>query len=246
MVSPSIVSRHLESARSPLLASIASFWTRGAFVARAGYAFGALLLTSGLLHALILLATGGSWSGPVSLRKAVTFGVAFGLTLITIGWVTTFVRLRQRTRAVLLSIFAVACALEVFLISLQAWRHHPSHFNIATPFDALVTRALAIGGVLLVVLITSFTIASFRANSVVPISMMVAVRTGFTALLASQLVGAAMIARGMTLVARGNAHAAYATGGWLRPTHAALMHGFSCCQSSPGSSRLRTGQSQGA
>jgi hypothetical protein len=85
---------------------------------------------------------------------------------------------------------------------------------------------LAIGGFLLVVLITTFTIASFRANAVVPVSMMVAIRAGFAALFASQLIGALMIARGMTLVIRGNAHAAYATGGMLKPTHAVLMHGI--------------------
>jgi hypothetical protein len=35
-----------------------------------------------------------------------------------------------------------------------------------------------------------------------------------------------MIATGVRLVFGGNPQLAYATGGWLRPAHAALMHGI--------------------
>ena len=59
-------------------------WLRGRELERAGYAVGALLIASGLIHLAILVLGGGSWEGPVSLRKAATFGLSFGLTLITI------------------------------------------------------------------------------------------------------------------------------------------------------------------
>ena len=36
--------------------------------------------------------------GPLSLRKPTTFGLSFGLTLITIAWVLSFLELRDRTR----------------------------------------------------------------------------------------------------------------------------------------------------
>src|SRR6267142_2315028 len=89
-----------------------SFWRRGQTVERAGYVVGALLLVSGLLHVLILAIGGGSWEGPLSLRKAATFGLSFGLTLITIVWVVSWLRLGHRSRTALLGSFIVACSLE--------------------------------------------------------------------------------------------------------------------------------------
>jgi hypothetical protein len=68
-------------------------------IERVGYLTGILLLASGLVHLAILLTSGGSWNGPLSWRKPTTFGLSFGLTLMTIVWVTSFVRLRERTRA---------------------------------------------------------------------------------------------------------------------------------------------------
>jgi hypothetical protein len=120
-----------------------SFWRRGRRVERAGYIVGAVLLVSGLIHLGILSISGASWNGPVSLRKASTFGLSFGLTLITIVWVSTFLRLSDRSRAVVLGAFTVACALETVLVSLQVWRGVPSHFNLETTFDGLVARPAA-------------------------------------------------------------------------------------------------------
>jgi hypothetical protein len=201
-----------------------SFWRRGRRVERAGYMVGALLLVSGLTHLGILTIGGGSWEGPLSLRKAATFGLSFGLTLITIVWVTSFLRLIDRSRALLLGAFTVACVLETVLVSLQAWRGVPSHYNIETTFDGLIARTLAAGGVGLIAIIIALTLVAFRANPTVPISLRIAIRIGFVTLLASLAVGAAMIAKGMLLVFGGHPQAAYATGGTLKPTHAVTMH----------------------
>ena len=57
-----------------------------------------------------------------------------------------------------------------------------------------------------------------------PISLRIAIRIGFVTLVASLIVGALMIAKGMLLVFAGNPQAAYATGGSLKPTHAVTMH----------------------
>jgi hypothetical protein len=101
----------------------------------------------------------------------------------------------------------------------------PSHFNIETTLDAIVARVLAAGGLTLVVVIVSLTVVAFRTNATVPRSLLTAIRVGFLALLGAQLVGAAMIARGMKLVMNGNPLAAYASGGMLKPAHAVMMHG---------------------
>src|SRR5438093_2182892 len=202
------------------------FWRRGRRAERAGYLVGTLLLVSGLLHLAALVIGGGSWEGPLSLRKAVTFGLSFGLTLITIVWVASFLRLGDRARAMLLGAFSVASVLETTLVSLQAWRGVPSHYNMETTFDALVARSLAAGGFAIVAIIVTLTIVAFRANPAVPISLRIAIQVGFVALFTAQIVGAMMILKGMLLVFAGNPQAAYATGGTLKPTHGVTMHGI--------------------
>lgn len=74
----------------PVAAAVAglwSIWTDGRRAERAAYAIGAALIVSGLFHLAVFAVDGGPWEGPVSWRKAVTFGLSFGLTLITIAWV---------------------------------------------------------------------------------------------------------------------------------------------------------------
>jgi hypothetical protein len=195
-------------------------------IERAAYWIGALLFLSGVIHVVILLMGDGTWQGPLSLRKPATFGLSFGLTLVTIAWTSSCVGLRDRTRAILLAIFTFACVLETVLVSLQAWRGVPSHFNMETRFDTLVAQLLAGGGATLVAIILIMTIAAFRSTPAIPPSMRTAVRVGFITLLAAFIVGGVMIARGVTLVFSGNAPAAYATGGLFKPSHAVTMHGI--------------------
>jgi hypothetical protein len=195
-------------------------------VERLGFAVGGLLLMSGLVHVAILVISGGSWEGPTSLRKAATFGLSFGVTLITIVWVARWLPLSHRSRAALLGAFTAACVVETFLVSLQAWRGVPSHFNLETAFDAIVARSLAFGGAALVIIIGALTVAAFRSNPTVAPSLRVAIRVGFAALSASMVVGAFMIAKGMRLVLAGRAQAAYTTAGTLKPLHAVTMHGI--------------------
>jgi hypothetical protein len=195
-------------------------------VERAACAVGGLLILSGLTHLAVMLTSGGSWEGPLSLRKPTTFGLSFGLTLINVTLIASFVSIKDRTRARLLGIFAAACVLETFLVSLQAWRGVPSHFNTETPFDAAVTQALAIGGVTLVAVIVTLTIMALRDRARLPPGLRLAIPAGLAALVGAQVTGAVMIATGVRLVFRGDPQLAYATGGWLKPAHAALMHGI--------------------
>jgi hypothetical protein len=194
-------------------------------VERAAYAIGVLLMLSGIIHLAVLLIGGGTWEGPLSLRKPMTFGLSFGLTLVNVTLIASFVPLRNRSRTLLLGIFAAACVLETVLVSLQAWRGVPSHFNVETPFDAAVAQTLALGGFTLVMVIVLLTVAAFRHGLAVPPPLRLAIRAGLLALVGAQIAGAVMIATGMRLVFGGNPQLAYATGGWLKPVHAVLMHG---------------------
>jgi hypothetical protein len=195
-------------------------------VERCAYTLGAMLILSGLAHLIVLLATGGSWEGPLSLRKPTTFGLSFGLTLINVTVIASFLSLRDRTHMLLVGGFAAACVLETFLVSLQAWRGVPSHFNMETRFDTMVATALAFGGMALVVIIVALTVLAFRDRSRLPAVVRLAIQAGFVALAGAQIVGGVMIATGVRLVASGNPQLAYATGGWLKAVHGALMHGI--------------------
>ncbi|MGE0703575.1 MAG: hypothetical protein AB7F99_00205 [Vicinamibacterales bacterium] len=198
--------------------------TRG--VERRAYLVGGLLILSGLIHLAILLVSGGAWLGPLSLRKPATFGLSFGLTLINLVWIASYIDLRDRTRAILVNVFTAACVLETALVSLQAWRGVPSHFNVETDADRMVAQMLAFGGVALVVVIVALTVMAFRSRVDGAASMRLAIRAGLLLLVGAQVTGALMIARGMRLVFAGNAAAAYATGGAFKPIHAVTMHGI--------------------
>ena len=195
-------------------------------IERAAYAVGGLLILSGVIHLVVLLASGSSWEGPLSFRKAATVGLSFGLTLINVTLIASLVTLSNRTRTALLCVFAAACVLETFLVSMQVWRGVPSHFNLETPFDAAVAQTLATGGFALVAVIVALTVFAFRDRSRLPPALRQAVRAGFVALVGAQVAGAVMIATGVRLVVGGSPGVAYSTAGWLKPLHGVLMHGI--------------------
>lgn len=99
---------------------------------------GAVLGVSALTHLIVLLADGGTWEGAVSFRKPITFGISVGLILWTCGWIMDRLPDRPRLERAL-SITLIASGLfEVALITVQAWRGVPSHFNVFTPGDSTV------------------------------------------------------------------------------------------------------------
>ncbi|MFG2358174.1 hypothetical protein [Streptomyces sp. NPDC048521] len=193
-------------------------------VDRLCHATGLFLVLSGLLHLVVFAVDGGPWDGPVSWRKPVTFGLSFGLTLIAITWVTSYLRVDARLRSALLLVFAVDCLVEVGGITLQAWRRVPSHLNVQTPFDTAVSMTLAVGGGVLVALLTVFAVASFRRRPAGPVGMALAVRSGFALLMVALVSGAVMIARGVVLTRTGHQEAAYHSTAPLKPLHGVSLH----------------------
>lgn len=183
-----------------------------------------LLALSGLTHLMVFAVDGGPWYGPVSWRKPVTFGLSFGATLMALTWVTSYLCVGERLRTVLLMVFAADCVVEVGGITVQAWRRVPSHLNMETPFDTAVSMTLAVGGGVLVVLLTVFAVASFRQRPAGPTGMALALRAGFAVLLVALASGAAMIARGVVLTRTGHQQAAYHSTTPLKPLHAVSLH----------------------
>ncbi|MEU2583392.1 hypothetical protein ABZ612_10595 [Streptomyces avermitilis] len=188
------------------------------------HATGALLVLSGLVHLVVFAVDGGPWDGPVSWRKPVTFGLSFGLTLVAVTWVTSYLRVGARLRAALLGVFAADCVVEVGGITLQAWRRTPSHLNMETGFDTLVSMTLAVGGGVLVVVLSVFAAAAFRHRPEGPMGMALALRSGFAILVVALLSGAAMIARGVVLTRTGHQEAAYHSTAPLKPLHGVSLH----------------------
>jgi len=197
-------------------------WVDGRRVERVAYVVGLALFVSGVVHVGILLVTGWTWIGPVSLRKAATFGLSFGLTLPSVAWATSYLRLPAR--GLVLGVFIVTSVVETALISMQAWRGVPSHFNFATPFDTAVSTALALGGGVIVLVGVVCTLAAFAGAGGLAPSMALAVRTGLAVLLVAFATGAVMVARGVVEARGGQAQLAYDTAGSLKPLHAVAMH----------------------
>lgn len=209
---------------SRLLRSLRATWDDGVRVERVAVVVGGLLFASGLAHLVVLAVSGGTWTGPVSLRKPATFGLSFGLTLVTVAWAAHFLRLGGRARTVLLGAFTATCVLETALVSTQAWRGVPSHFNFETGLDTAVSMSLAAGGFVIGVTITALTLVAFRSVGDPSPAMRLALRFGFVALLVALAVGAAMIASGSTAARGPDPALAYTTAGFLKPAHAVTMH----------------------
>ncbi|ALG14884.1 hypothetical protein AOZ06_18830 [Kibdelosporangium phytohabitans] len=204
--------------------ALAKIWRGGRKVERRAYVVGAVLFASGLVAAAVLLVTGGSWTGPVSLRKAATFGMSFGLTLATVAWAVSYLKITERSRTFLLTVFTVVSVVETGLVSMQAWRGVPSHFNFETPFDSVVSMSLAAGGGVIILSILGLASATIAGTRDLSAAMRIAVRAGFVILLIALAVGAVMIARGVVEARSGQAQLAYTTAGELKPAHAVAMH----------------------
>lgn len=193
-------------------------------VDRVCFVVGGLLVLAGLVHLGVFVADNRPWAGPLSWRKPFTFGVSFGLTLWTIAWVASWLRLTARTRTWLLVVLTADCVVEVAGISVQAWRHQPSHLNTTTPANAAIAYTLAIGGAVLVVVLGWLALAALRGCVDGPRDLRLAVQAGFGLLVAGLLAGAAMIARGTVSVRTVSPERGYADAGFLRDFHGVTLH----------------------
>jgi hypothetical protein len=211
-------------AARPAPSALPSAWSRLRGIEKVCYLIGAVLLASGVFHFGVLLVRGGGWNGPLSWRKPTTFGISFGLTLITVAWVASYLTLSARTRTWLLGVFAADCVLEVAGITIQAWRRVPSHFNTETPASTAIAMSLALGGAVLIVVLGALAITAFRGRVDAAPDMRRALRAGFAFLVIGLATGAAMIAKGEVLIRTGHRQEAYDTAGSLKWVHGVTLH----------------------
>jgi hypothetical protein len=223
---PAPVSGRLGPVARRIGAALATFYRRAGRVDRRCYGIAVVLVASGFFHLIMQFVIGGPWDGPVSWRKPTTFGLAFGLTLATITWVTTFVPMRDRTRGRALAVFAAACVVEVTVITVQAWRGVPSHFNVTTPLNSAFAYSAAVGGAVIIIATLVFVSAVPRRDRTIPPSVLLAVRAGFAAFLVALAIGALMIFLGVRETRTVSQAAAYTVGAAFKSGHAATMHGI--------------------
>jgi hypothetical protein len=188
------------------------------------YAIAGALVLAGVFHLLVFALDDRAWSGPVSWRKPFTFGLSFGLTLATITWLSSALRVRPHVRRALLVIFAIDCVVEVMGVSLQAWRDQPSHLNTTTPTNAAIAYTLAVGGAVLILTLGTFAVIAIRGRVTGPPSLVLAYRAGFALLLSGLASGVAMIAVGSVAMRTGTAEHAYQVTGFLKQFHGATLH----------------------
>jgi len=206
-------------------ASLLGDWQQARPAQRFAYLVGGALILVGLAHLVAWLAVGGAWQGPVSFRKPTTFGISFGLTTITLAWVTGHLRISDRTRWLLLGPLAAADTTEVAWVSTQRWRGVASHFNFATTLDTSLFLLGAAAIAVTVTAILALTVLAFTAMRAAP-SMALAVRVGLLILLVAQGVGGWMIGHGVGPASDGVTQGltTFGAAGVMKVPHAVAMH----------------------
>lgn len=213
-----------ETVLVPAVRSLRASWEDAEPYQRVTYVVGSLLVAVGVAHLLVWAAVGGPWTGPIGWRKPVTFGVSFGMTTLTLGWMATYLPMARRTGWLLFVPLAVANTIEVAWVSLQRARGVASHFNTDTPLDNALFLANGLAILVTVAVILTLTWRAFTAASG-PASMRFGIRAGLVVLLVSMAVGGVMIGNGLTRAAAGGtALTTFGEAGIMKVPHAVGMH----------------------
>ena len=170
----------------PPASTVSRWWTDSR--ASLPAAIGLVLIASGCIYGLMWAVVGGSWEGPVSLRKPILFGISGGLTLLSLGWAWAQLPWRRGDRWLAGSL-AVALLIEVVAIDYQQWRGVPSHFNRQTPFDSFLYDALGLLILWVTLIAVDLMIRFFWQKTSLPADMLLAARGGLVLLVVSCLLG---------------------------------------------------------
>jgi hypothetical protein len=135
----------------------------------------------------------------LSWRKPTTFGISFGLTTVTLGWVGAYLPVRPRIGWIAAGLLCAATTYEVAWVVIQHARGVPAHFNDTTVLE----ERLFIGGAVMVVVaigvIAAMTLAAV-VRTTAPAPMALAIRSGLVGLLAAQATGVWMLGHGLALL----------------------------------------------
>jgi hypothetical protein len=96
-------------------------------------------------------------TGAPAWLKPAKFAVSIAIYTFTLAWIFTLIPEWTRTRRIVGWTTAVTMVIEIALISLQAFRGAPSHFNVATLFDGVVFAVM--GAAILLQTLSTFAVA---------------------------------------------------------------------------------------
>jgi hypothetical protein len=182
-----------------LRATVRGWWADARGYQRLAYVVGAGLIAVGLAHAAIWAVAGGSASGALSWRKPTTFGISFGLTTVTLGWVATYLPVRPAIGWTAAGLLCAATSYEVAWVVVQHARGVPAHFNDTTPLDERLFIAGAVMVAIAILVIAAMTLAAI-VHTTAPPPMALAIRAGLVGLLAAQATGMWMLLHGLALL----------------------------------------------
>jgi hypothetical protein len=211
-----------------LVTAVRGCWAAARGYQRLAYLVGAGLIVIGLAHAAMWALAGGSASGPLSWRKPTTFGISFGLTTLTLGWVGAYLPIRRTVGWIAAGLLCAATTYEVAWVVVQHAREQLSHFNDTTPLD----ERLFVGGAVMVAIaigvIAAMTLAAFVHTSAAA-PMALAIRAGLVGLLAAQATGVWMLLHGLALLDGDpdptiQSMSTYGPAGSMKFAHAVPMH----------------------
>jgi hypothetical protein len=181
-----------------------------------------MLMTSGCIHLAILALFGGSWNGPLSLRKPILFGISGGMTAWSLAWVVTQLR-SWKFDQLLISTLSISLLIEVALITLQYWRNVPSHFNRATQLDASIEFAMLFLILFATGVILYLTMRTIWLREIAP-EMAIAIRGGMVLLAVSCLLGVLTSLLGEVRLSEGRSSEYWGTAGVLKFPHGVALH----------------------
>jgi hypothetical protein len=161
----------------------------------------------------------------VSWRKPILFGVSGGITTLSLAWVVGALP-ATRERAAWVRIYVVTMALEVGLITMQAWRGVASHFNTGTALDEAIFTAMGLLIAVASLAMVRWTWLAWR----LPVRDLAEHRArahGMLALVGSLAVGQLMAVHGSMVTAgviEGTVPSVYGAAGLMKAPHAVGLH----------------------
>lgn len=154
---------------------------------------GTILLVAMLAHIAALAITGGPVTGPVSLRKPITFAETGWLTAWSVALIQPTLRMRAWQRHVVGASVLLFVIGETAIIGFQAWRGVPSHYNFSTPLDAALMRGGAAGTAMIFLVGVIVLLGAALRSSDRPASQRLGVCAGIIVLLVGCAVDFVMI-----------------------------------------------------
>jgi len=127
-----------------------------------------LTATGLLMLAGLAAAVAGLWldpriiTGAPAWLKPAKFAISTAIYTLTLAWMFTDLPDWVRTRRIVGWASAVILNIEVAAIYLQAWRGTTSHFNVGTPFDAVLFATMGLLIVMQLLASTAVAVALWR------------------------------------------------------------------------------------